>query len=392
MASTNVRVGAVVLVLLVCVTGTSCDTLPSPRVLVTGASGFIGRALVDNLASQTTATPSIFVVVRSAVSVAKVLPSSVTVLEADLTDPTSLASAMAVASLDAPLDVVIHLGAVMDFYPKTDKVADLLWRVNVNGTRHLLLAAADAGARRFVYVSSTEAVGACTECSEGVEPHPHYLYGKSKLAAEALVRNSSLDHVILRPTGVFGPGDDFAMHELMTMVWSGLLFFTPGDGTSQLMFTHAEDVNQAILLSVNASPAALNNTFFICPNESLSFKEWIVLIASFVSRTVLPWLHLPFPVVKAVTSMLAPVMNHNKRRVFMYHPDTIARMGENRSYSNAKARKLLGFSPAYSAASGVEQAIAWHKEQGDFPWTPLSPVLLSTLAVGVAVWLLRRFC
>lgn len=72
-------------------------------------------------------------------------------------------------------------------------------------------------------------------CDETAAPHPQYLYGKTKLQAESLVRAFSGDHLILRPTGVYGGDDEFSLFEFIHMIWLGLLFFIPGTGQVRLM-------------------------------------------------------------------------------------------------------------------------------------------------------------
>eukprot|EP01113_Clastostelium_recurvatum_P047372 TRINITY_DN8436_c0_g1_i4.p2 TRINITY_DN8436_c0_g1~~TRINITY_DN8436_c0_g1_i4.p2 ORF type:complete len:184 (+),score=35.24 TRINITY_DN8436_c0_g1_i4:520-1071(+) len=146
----------------------------------------------------------------------------------------------------------------------------------------------------------------------------------------SLFEGTSTSYTILRPTGIYGPGDDFAIFELMNMVNQGFFFFIPGKGNAMLMFTHVEDVSQGITKAViDPHHLAANNTYNICPNDPLPYSGWICTLNSLFGR-VQPFISLPMPVVKLVTLILSPVMNIGKRRIFMYNTKTVERMSYHR--------------------------------------------------------------
>lgn len=278
-----------------------------------------------------------------------------------LTDTSSLAPAL------VDVQVVIHAAAVLDLYPKTELRRQEITRTNVGGTEKLLHAAKAAGVDKFVYVSSTEAVGACSHCNETVPLAPLHLYGETKGQAEALVRASGLQHVILRLPGLFGPADRYIMYEFTHMIWVGLLFFVPGDGAVEIMYSHVEDAAAALGLAVRAlmsETPAVGETFFIGPEEALSLTEWIHIMADATNRAR-PAFSLPLPVVRAVTMLLAPVLNAGKTRIGMHDVGTIDRMHLHATYSTEKAQLVLGFKSQYPIRSSLPQTIRAQQEVSD---------------------------
>jgi UDP-glucose 4-epimerase len=167
------------------------------RVLVTGASGFVGRALVVALASSSHT-------VRAAVGRTEGFdfPAGV-----EVTPRVDLASAIDWMPLLAGTDAVVHLAGIAHV---GSDVADALYdRVNHRATAELAAAAQRAAVKRFVLVSSVRAQCGPTAdhvLTEADEPRPTDAYGRSKLAAELAVRAAGVPFTILRPVLVYGPG------------------------------------------------------------------------------------------------------------------------------------------------------------------------------------------
>ena len=169
----------------------------SGAVLVTGASGFIGRALVTSLAQSGRA-------VRAATRHPEALvsrPGVEVVATGDLTGP------IAWEQLLGGVDAVVHLAAIAHVGPGV--AAELYDRVNHRATADLAAACVRAGVQRFVFMSSVRAQTGPASASivrECDAPVPTESYGRSKLLAEAAVRAQPLAWTILRPTLVYGPG------------------------------------------------------------------------------------------------------------------------------------------------------------------------------------------
>lgn len=172
-------------------------------------------------------------------------------------------------------------------------------------------------------------------------------------------------------------------------------------------YTYIQDVTKGIELAVTTEAANCNATYFLAPDEGPALQYWIETAAGLMGRTIVP-LHLPLPLVKAVTVVLSPIMNMHKNRTFMYEPETINRYGgcslapliltlahcpnlpcqphsmaENRTYSNALLKRYLGLHNFTSAAQGLAETVAELQASGRLPRLPASPVFMAFGALMV---------
>ena len=166
------------------------------RILVTGASGFVGRALVEDLATQ-----------GHRVRAAMRQPADIFSRTVEVVAVSDLARPLEWRPLLADMDAVVHLAGIAHI---TSGVADDLYdRVNRAATAALASAAARDRIQRLVFVSSIRAQTGPTTVhalTEADPPHPIDAYGRSKLAAEDAIRAADLPFTILRPTLIYGPG------------------------------------------------------------------------------------------------------------------------------------------------------------------------------------------
>ena len=182
----------------------------SARVLVTGASGFIGRALVEELSLAGHR-------VRAAMrQPADVFPREVEVVAvSDLTRPVEW------RLLLKDIDTVVHLAGIAH---AGEGIAEQTYdRINRLATAELAAAARSAGIRRLVFISSIRAQSGPTSghpLTEADPPRPTDAYGRSKLAAEEAVRSAQVPFTILRPVLVYGPGVKGNLARLMQLAQS----------------------------------------------------------------------------------------------------------------------------------------------------------------------------
>ncbi|MFW9919885.1 MAG: NAD-dependent epimerase/dehydratase family protein [Candidatus Thorarchaeota archaeon] len=319
------------------------------KVLLTGATGFIGRKLANRLVEE---GHDIIAIVRSTSNTAG-LPESVEFRESDLLHDDRLEKAVEGAQ------VVIHLAAYFDFYPSD---VDLLYQVNVEGTRNLMNACVGTDVERFIYGSTTEVIGPVRypPGNEDTELLPQFDYSKSKVMAEKAIReitrDTGLNHIILRPTGVMGEGDNYTAMELIEAINNKEVPVLPGDGEKHIMYTHVDDVIEAFVLAVKSN-AALNSTLIICPNKPMKYNELITFLGEKLGVNI-PKRRVPTSVAKIGIGLLSPIKNRRKN-TFLWHMQTIQSMDEDRWYSNALAKRLLGWAPKVTMEEGIERQIKW---------------------------------
>jgi len=265
---------------------------------------------------------------------------------------------------------VLHLAAEMDFFPK---LKQKVYNVNIEGTRNILEACGETGKiKRFVYCSTTETIGKVLgkeNADEREEFNPTSDYGKSKIEAEKVVQQLGLKfgipYVILRPTGIYGPKDKFAVFEAIQMVNQGLLFFIPGSGNSYVSFTYIDDVVDAFIKTLDLQNEKINNQIYnIASNDRMTYKEWFNLVARLTGRAK-PVIHLPLSLVKPVIGLLSPIMNLGKPRTFMYETETVNRMTESRMYSSEKAKRDMNWIPKHNNETGLQKTIQYAYSVGD---------------------------
>ncbi len=266
------------------------------KVLVTGASGFIGLHLVKALQA---AGHDLTCLVRPSSSVASLEAAGVRLVRGDITDGPSLRGAV------AGQDVVYQLaGCLRALHPKQ------LYRVNEEGVRNLAQACAEQPTPPvLVTVSSLAAVGPAVEDQprrEGDPPAPVSHYGRSKLAGERAARPlaGQVPITIVRPPVVFGEGDP-AMRAVFSMIARFSLHLVPGLHPHRFSVIHADDLVNLMILAAgrgsrleppgqdgngdgDATDGSSQGIYFACCEENPTFAELGRLIGAAVGRAARP--------------------------------------------------------------------------------------------------------
>jgi nucleoside-diphosphate-sugar epimerase len=299
------------------------------RVLVTGASGFIGGVLCEKLRQR---GHDVAALVRHPGSE----PTGTRALPGDLRDSRGLADALTAGRPDC----VIHLAAEIASQRSQRKLRE----VNVTGTKRLVeaclgVAGSDAGAGPRLVFSSTVVTGeAHGALLTEDEPLPVQTpYGLSKQQGERLVLQSGLPAVVIRPSHVYGPGGWYA-NELIPRLRQPGRFAVIGRGQNLWDVVHVDDVATALVLAAEDAPAG--SIYHVADDEPVSFYEFMALTAHELG--VGPPRRIPVAVARLVAGGNAV--------------DAVVRSARS---SNAKIKRELSWRPRFATArEGVVDAVA----------------------------------
>lgn len=320
--------------------------------LVTGATGFLGGHLVEEMAKG----PHVPVCAcRRGSDTSRIDRLGLERAVMDLTDPGTMREAL------KDVDAVIHLAAYYTFTGRRE----LYEIVNVKGTADLLAACKEKGVRRFIYCSSTEAMGPIDRPpgDEGSPLRPQYEYGRSKVRAEELVRASGLDWTILRPSGIYGPSnvDDVAYYFITSFKGIASKFII-GSGKNLIQFVHVKDVVQAFMKALDR-PASIGGTYIISQARPYTYEEVYRILAEIFNQKEPRW-RIPKGLAELIMLPIEGFYALIGKENFLYRRETVRSVTSDRAFSIEKARRELDYEPVYDLPEGMAETVAWYRENG----------------------------
>ncbi len=236
------------------------------RVLVTGASGFLGRAVVDALLAARYS-------VRAATRRPSAFPGSVEAV----TVP-DLAGAVIWRPILEDVDAIVHLAGLV--HADARKLGEQAFdSINRKATQDLAGAAREAGVERFIFISSARAQISASSAQmvrEDAEPYPTDAYGRTKLAAEQAIRASGVPFTILRPVAVYGPHPRGNVETLLRLAMSPVPLPLSGLRNRRTLLS-LESFISAVLFAL-ANPATAGETYLVADPQSYTVAEFVALI------------------------------------------------------------------------------------------------------------------
>ena len=319
------------------------------RILVTGASGFVGGKLVEHLLDCGNSIRAVYRRTSVPNRLERLSNRNVELVRKDLAGADSLGALLQGCSH------VVHAAAkVADYGPRDEFVA-----INVRATEKMLSAAADAGCERFLYVSSI-AVHGFGNHHGSVEEGPYFplqsSYQITKLDGENLVRrNSRVPFTIARPGLVYGPGDTTTLNPLFDLLAKGRLPMLKGFDHINCPI-YIDDLTLAIEKAL-FSHDARGEVFNIVSDDKTSLREAIEFAAERLGRSV-PSYNVPMWAARSlanVTEMAAMFSGYRFRPPLTKY---LARqLSHNFFFAPEKALRILGFRAGVSWRDGIASSV-----------------------------------
>jgi len=323
------------------------------KAFVTGASGFTGSYLCKALKEKGYAVKAL---VRKSSNIEQLKKLDVEPVEGDLADPETIKGKI------EDIDIVFHIAAL---YRQEGVSKNMFTKVNVEGTRAMLDESIAAGVKRFVHCSTVGVQGeiANPPAAEDAPYNPGDHYQVSKLAGEKLAlsyfRDGKIDGVVVRPVGIYGPGDTRFL-KLFKHIYKGN-FKMIGKGKALYHLTFVEDLAEGIILA-GETPAASGQVYTLGGSEYLPLTDLVKLVAGILDKPVSK-IHIPlWPVYTAafLCEMICRPLGIEpplyRRRLDFFTKD--------RAFDISKAGKELNYKPKIPLKDGLTRTAKWYKENG----------------------------
>ncbi|HEX8247817.1 MAG TPA: SDR family NAD(P)-dependent oxidoreductase [Pyrinomonadaceae bacterium] len=325
------------------------------KVLVTGATGFLGRAIVEELLQNE------FEVYTTGKSPEANLPNY---FQADLTDSESLSELEKIGEIDT----FIHSAGLAHQFVETS--GKDFRKVNVEGTRNVANLASKLKAERFILISSVAVYGAAlvsprrAEFEEDLQCQPSGFYAESKLEAEKnaveICSNNSIDLTILRPSTIIGENDRGNVARLIEAV-DRRRFLWVGKGKNLKSLVYKRDVARACLLFAGNLDRAKNNktNIYNVTAAPVSMREIVEEIEKALEKRVLP-VRIPASTLQKSLNLIGKASGIKRLGKIA---GTLDKWLSDDVFSGEKIRTELGFQIAVSPREGIRREVLHYRKQ-----------------------------
>lgn len=326
--------------------------------LITGATGFVGSHLAEACIARNIPVRTI---ARTTSDTTFLQQLGVEIHRGDLTDT------QVVRQAATGVDAIVHCAAkVGDWGPVEEYRA-----VNVEALRALLEACKGQGIRRLVHLSSLGVYAArnhyATDESEPLPDQHMDGYTQTKVEAEKLAlqyhREQNVPVVVLRPGFIYGPRDRTVLPKLIDNLRQRKVRWI-GGGKGAMNTIYVGNLIDAIFLALD-HPKAVGQVYNLTDGETVSKRRFIEAIVNGLGLPQPPGLSVPLWLAK----MIAKVMESRARRKGATKAPKLTQarlkfLGLNLDFSIEKAKRELGYQPRVSFDQGIQETIAWYKQNG----------------------------
>lgn len=323
------------------------------NVLITGATGFIGRHLLKRLIDEGHHCRCL---VRNMSNVDELFKHpKVELFQGDVTKPKTL------KAIGKNIDVVYHLVAAGHVTSVSDEDLKVFFNLNVDGTKNIMKTCGQNGVKRFIHFSSTAAMGLIKlpKIDEAVPCRPQAPYQQSKyeseLAAFETGKRYGMEVIIIRPCMVYGPGGKGEFLKFCRLIKKGL-FPKVGMGKNLTPIVHVYDVVQAARNALDKGRAG--EVYLVASETSSPFKDIHKNISKSLGVQRI-YFYVPFWLAYLVAYF---VENYSMilRKPALVSRHNIKTSSTDRTFDISKARKELNYAPSIKLAAGIKETIDWY--------------------------------
>ena len=324
------------------------------KILLTGATGFLGFRTLEKLVEQEEVT-SIIATGRTIKETHQVLHPKVTYVLGDLSDKAF------VESITSDVEYVIHAAALSSPWGKYSEFED----ANLRSQMNLIHSVQRSKLIKYIYISTPSMYFDSNNRTNILENEalPRKFvnaYAHTKRMAELELIQSGLPYVILRPRALTGRGDTVIMPRIITSFKEGKLKII-GAGKNIVDLTSVANAVDAILLSLKAEGPALNQIYNITNGEPVNLWEKIGFVLQLMDKQ-LPPKKIPFFIVLTLAQLLewkSKLTNWKEPVLTKYGVGVLAK---TMTMDISKAKTLLGYHPSVSTDEAIKEFVQWYAE------------------------------
>jgi len=327
------------------------------KVLITGASGFVGGFLVEKALNK---GYEVYAVVRKTSSRQYLTDPRINFIELNLLNQERLNEQLVILREEkGTFDYVIHGAGIT----KANNNAEF-FSVNTEITRKLVngLIETNFVSDKFVFVSSLAAAGPGPNREETIkidqEPSPVTSYGKSKLEAENFLSSTTLDHIILRPTAVFGPRDT-ELFTLFNLINKNLEFYI-GTDQQKLSFIYVKDLVEMTFAAMEST--VKSKTYLISDGNNYLIKDFINTIKTSLDKKTFKVI-VPAGIVSVVAFILEKVLGVFGKVPALNSEKMAELTAENWTCDMTHFFDDFSYRPKYDLQTAVTETAEWYKNE-----------------------------
>jgi nucleoside-diphosphate-sugar epimerase len=323
------------------------------RVLVSGASGFLGSHVAEQLKEL---GHEVVCLVRKTSDVTFLRELGAELASGSVDAPESLVSAM------SRVQAVVHCAGLV----KARNMEEFD-RVHKHGTLALARAAIEhaPGLQRFVHVSTAGVMGPSRKSAKHLisdAPNPVTSYGKSKLSAELalLELKDQLPITVIRPPAIYGPRDREIL-AFFQMIRRTRMAFRMGDSMQSVSMIYASDCARACVQAIFADVPS-GSTYFVDDGYTYTYEDMAHAIAAAYGVGLLGTPSLPMPIVR-MAAQASETFGRLTNRVMMFTRDKLPELlAEHFVVDSSSARRDLGWEPRVPFAEGAKLTARWYRD------------------------------